>query len=65
MEVWYGPHQLCTLDLGCGKHLSWAYGVWLVTRMLADEVLHIARMLAADNALQIARTLPSGAWSPY
>ena len=61
MEVWYGPDQLCTLDLGSSRHLSWADSVLLITRMVVDEELHITRMLA-NSAMDIARMLTSGAW---
>ena len=48
VEIWYRPDKLYTLDLGFSKHHSWADTVWLLAGMLADNPLHIARMLASS-----------------
>ena len=61
LEVWYRPDKLCTLHQGSSRHLSWAEGMWLIARMLVNEVLNIARTLAY-GLLHIARMLASGVW---
>ena len=45
VELQCGLDKLCTLDPTSSTHLRWADGMWLIARMLADDVLHIARTL--------------------